>query len=111
MGTIASIKERLSQSGFKCEFVERTQEEIEEILDLASKERFISGESIDESQFDEDAVLEAIKDTSDNSDDTFSFEFDDDENDIQVEDSLDLATEMEIKIQKAAGMVLINSKK
>ena len=113
LGTIASpIKERLSQSGFKCEFVERTQEEIEEILDLASKERFISGESIDESQFDEDAVLEAIKDTSDNSDDTFSFEFDDDENDIQVEDSLDLATEMmESKIQKAAGMVLINSRR
>ena len=80
LGTIASpIKERLSQSGFKCEFVERSQEEIEDILDLASKERFISGDSIDESQFDEDAVLEAIKETSDNSDDSFSFEFDDDE--------------------------------
>ena len=112
LGTIASpIKERLSQSGFKCEFVERTQEEIEEILDLASKERFISGDSIDESQFDEDAVLEAIKETSDNSDDTFSFEFDDDD-EILVEDTLDLATEMmESKIQKAAGMVLINSRK
>ena len=45
LGTIASpIKERLSQSGFKCEFVERSQEEIQEILDLASEERFISGE-------------------------------------------------------------------
>ena len=113
LGTIASpIKERLSQSGFKCEFVEKSQEEIEEILDLASKERFISGDSIDESQFDEDAVLEAIKETSENSDDSFTFEFDDDDDEILVEDTLDLATEMmESKIQKAAGMVLINSRK
>ena len=115
LGTIASpIKERLSQSGYKCEFVERSQEEIQEILDLASEERFISGESIAISQFDEDAVLEAIKETSDNVDDNFSFEFDDDDNDNDTfeEDSLDLATEMmESKIQKAAGMVLINSRK
>ena len=113
LGTIASpIKERLSQSGYKCEFVERSQEEIEEILDLASKERFISGDSIDESQFDEDAVLEAIKETSDNSDDNFLFEFDDDGEDNVEEDSLDLSIEMmESKIQKAAGMVLINSRK
>ena len=112
LGTIASpIKERLSQSGFKCEFVERSQEEIEEILDLASKERFISGDSIDESQFDEDAVLEAIKETSEDID-GISFEFDDDEEEAIEEDSLDLATEMmESKIQKAAGMILINSRK
>ena len=69
LGTIASpIKERLNQSGFKCEFVERSQEEIQEILDLASEERFIKGESIEISQFDEDAVLEAFKDTTDNED-------------------------------------------
>ena len=114
LGTIASpIKERLSQSGYKCEFVERSQEEIQEILDLASEERFISGESIAISQFDEDAVLEAIKETSDNVNDNFSFEFDDDDdNETFEEDSLDLATEMmESKIQKAAGMVLINSRK
>ena len=112
LGTIASpIKERLSQSGYKCEFVERSQEEIQEILDLASEERFISGESIAISQFDEDAVLEAIKETSDNVNDNFSFEFDDDDETFE-EDSLDLAIEMmESKIQKAAGMVLINSRK
>ena len=104
LGTIASpIKERLNDSGFKCEFVERSQEEIEDILDLASKERFISGDSIDESQFDEDAVLEAIKETSEDID-GISFEFDDEEEEAVEEDSLDLATEMmESKIQKAAG--------
>ena len=114
LGTIASpIKERLSQSGYKCEFVERSQEEIQEILDLASEERFISGESIGISQFDEDAVLEAIKETSDNDNDNFSFEFDDDDdNETFEEDSLDLSIEMMgSKIQKAAAMVLINSRK
>ena len=65
LGTIAApIKERLSQSGFKCEFIEKSQEEIQEILDLASEERFIIGDSIELSQFDEDAVLEAIKELS-----------------------------------------------
>ncbi len=114
LGTIAEpIKQRLAQSNQKCEFVEKTQEEIQEILDLASEERFISGDSIEISQFDEDAVLEAIKETSENDDDTFDFEFDDDNEELEKEeDSLDLAIEMmESKIQKAAGMVLINSKK
>ncbi|MBO8233581.1 type II/IV secretion system protein [Prochlorococcus marinus XMU1419] len=114
LGTIAEpIKQRLAQSDQKCEFVEKTQEEIQEILDLASEERFISGDSIEISQFDEDAVLEAIKETSENDEDTFDFEFDDDNEELEKEeDSLDLAIEMmESKIQKAAGMVLINSKK
>ena len=113
LGTIAApIKERLSQSGLKCEFVERSQEEIQKILDLASEERFISGDSIEISQFDEDAVLEAIQDTSEDSQDIFSFEFDDEGEVTLEEDSMDLATEMmESKIQKAAGMVLINSRK
>jgi type IV pilus assembly protein PilB len=114
LGTIASpIKERLSQSGFKCEFVERSQEEIEEILDLASKERFIMGDSIDESQFDEDAVLEAFRDTSEEEANKFDFEFDDDdlESRQEEEDSLDLQTEMmESKIQRAAGIILIKSR-
>ena len=116
LGTIANpIKDRLSQSGFKCEFIERSQEEIQEILDLASEERFISGESLEISQFDEDAVIEAIKETSDYSDQAISFEFDDDVDvdlAMQEEDSLDLATEMmDSKIQNAAGKVLIHSRR
>ena len=113
LGTIATpIKERLNQSGFKCEFVERSQEEIQELLDLASEERFISGDSIELSQFDEDAVLEAIKETSDSDIGNIKFEFDDDDDETTEEDDLDLATEMmESKIQKAAGGVLIYSKK
>ena len=114
LGTIAEpIKQRLAQSDQKCEFIEKSQEEIQEILDLASEERFISGDTIEISQFDEDAVLEAIKETSENDDDSFAFEFDDDDQEnMKEDDDLDLALEMmESKIQKAAGMVLINSKK
>ena len=114
LGTIAEpIKQRLAQSDQKCEFIEKSQEEIQEILDLASEERFISGDTIEISQFDEDAVLEAIKETSENDDDSFAFEFDDDDQEIiEDDDDLDLALEMmESKIQKAAGMVLINSRK
>ncbi len=113
LGTIAEpIKQRLASSGQKCEFVERSQEEIQEILDQASEERFITGEGISISQFDEDAVMEAIKETGDSENDEFSFEFDDDVEENIEEDSLDLSLEMmESSIQKAAGMVLINSKK
>ena len=114
LGTIAEpIKERLSQAGQKCIFIEKSQEEISEILDLASEERFISGNSLEISQFDENAVLEAIKETTEDSDDSFSFEFDEEEAEvINEEENLDLAVEMsESKIQKAAGMLLINSRK
>jgi len=116
LGTIAEpIKQRLSQSNekLKCEFVEKSQEEIQEILDEASEERFISGDSLEISQFDEDSVLEAIKDTSDNDPDGIKFEFDDDDDENKTqEETADLATEMmESKIQKAAGGVLIYSKK
>ena len=114
LGTIAEpIKQRILQSGdnLKCEFVEKSQEEIQEILDDASEERFISGESIEISQFDEDAVLEAIKQTTDNDPNGIKFEFDDDESSEVEIDSADLALEMmESKIQKAAGGVLIYAK-
>ncbi len=114
LGIIANpIKDRLSASGYKCEFVEKSQQEIQEILDLASEERFISGESIEISQFDEDAVLEAIKETSEYSDEGISFEFDDEvEEEESEEDSLDLEVEMlESKIQRAAGKMLIHSRR
>ena len=113
LATLASpIEERLSQADCTCEFVKKSQEEIQEILDLAAEERFISGDSIELSQFDEDAVLEAIKATSDIDEAKFDFEFDDDIQEKNEDEELDLATEMlESKIQNAAGAILINSKK
>ena len=112
LGTIAApIQQRLNQSDKECIFIQKTIEEVQKILDLASEESFINGDSIE--QFDEDAVLEAIKETSDNSDESFIFEFDDDNEGEPYEDeTLDLAVEMcESKIQKAAGTILINSRK
>ena len=38
------IKIRLSESGFKCEFVERSIEEINEIQDLTLDKKFLSGD-------------------------------------------------------------------
>ena len=112
LGTIAApIQQRLNQSDKECIFIQKTIEEVQKILDLASEESFINGDSIE--QFDEDAVLEAIKETSDNSDESFIFEFDDDNEGEPYEDqTLDLAVEMcESKIQNAAGTILINSRK
>ena len=113
LATLASpIEERLSQAGCTCEFVKKSQEEIQEILDLATEERFISGDSIELSQFDEDAVLEAIKATSDIDEEKYDFQFDNDDSLVSEVEELDLATEMlESKIQNAAGAILINSKK
>ncbi len=113
LATLASpIEERLNQAGCTCEFIKKSQEEIQEILDLASEERFISGDSIELSQFDEDAVLEAIKATSDIDEEKYDFQFDNDDSLIAEVDEVDLATEMmESKIQNAAGAILINSKK
>ena len=115
LGTVASpIKERLKQSGFKCEFVERSQEEIQEILDLASEERFISGDSdlIDQSTFDKDAVLQAFKETTDTETENIKFEFDDEHNAKQFEEDYSfLATEMMAsKLQNAASTLLIYSR-
>ena len=109
LGTIATpIKEILNESGFTCEFVEKSQEEIQEILDLASDDRFINDASIKLSEIKEDEFLEAIRETSDDSDDGFLFQFDDEEEEYKQEEILDLAVEMdESKIQKAAGLLLV----
>ena len=59
-----------------------------------------------------DAVLEAIKATSDIDEDKYDFQFDNDDSLVSEVDEVDLATEMmESKIQNAAGAILINSKK
>jgi len=113
LGTIANpIEERLSQAGFTCEFVKRSQEEIQEILNLASDERFISDDKKKIVEFNSQAVLEALKKISKNSNDSFSVEFEDDFDEQNIdEDNLDLAIEMmESDVQNAAGSLLISTK-
>ena len=77
-------------------------------------QRDISFEAFQKGEFDQFAVYTSSRWIKETSEDTngISFEFDDDEEEVLEEDSLDLAIEMmESKIQKAAGMVLINSRK
>jgi len=113
LGTISEpIKTRLSQTGQKCIFVEKTQEEIQDILDKASEEQFISTEVNESILFDDDNLFKSINLISDKKVGEFVFEFDED---IALEmgnEILDLEPEMmESKIKKAVGFVLIYSKK
>ena len=112
LGTIGqSIKERLRNTNYRCNFIEITADEIQEILDLAAEERLISGERVNLDEFTEDAVLEALKESSEDDNNTFSLEFDDfDEDEITEEQVIDLSEEMyKSKTQKAAGLILINA--
>ena len=113
LGTISeSIKTRLSQSGHKCLFIEKTQEEIQEILDNASEEQFISGEVNESILFEDDDSFKSIRSTSDKKDEEFIFEFDENICLDMGHEILDLVPEMiESKIKKAVGFVLIYSKK
>ena len=64
LGTIAEpIQQRINEYGenLECEFVQRSQEEIEEILDKASEERLISGDIVEGLQFNSQSVLDAVK--------------------------------------------------
>ena len=104
--------------------MERSLEEIQEILDLASEERFLSGDSdlIDQSteerflsgdsKFDKDAVLQAFKETADTETENIKFAFDDEDKSNQFKgDNLYLETEMMgSKLQNAAGSLLIYSR-
>ncbi len=111
LGTIGeSIKARVG-SKYQCKFVEISTEEIQKLLDLAAEETFISGSELTTDQFTEEAVLEALQDGSSEEDSSeFSLEFDDNDEDMVVEESVDLEEEMfNSKTQKAAGIILINS--
>ncbi|MBO8204237.1 ATPase, T2SS/T4P/T4SS family [Prochlorococcus marinus] len=112
LGTISEpIKERLNQSGQKCFFVEKTQDEIQEILDKASEENFISDEVNESIFFEDDYLSESIRTTSDKKVEEFIFEFDEDIVLDMGRKILDLVPEMmESKIKKAVGFVLIYSK-
>ena len=106
------IKTRLSQSGQKCIFVEKTQEEIQEILEKASEEKIISGEDNESILFDNDDISNSISSNSDEKVREFVFKLDEDISLDLGYEILDLLPEMmESKIKKAVGVVLIYSKK
>ena len=114
LGTIGDfIKTRVANAGLECQFIEKPAHEIQALLDQATQERLISGESdaLDGIEFSDDAVLDALKGVEDeNGAQGFDFDFDDSDEQIIEEEALDLSTEMlGNSIQRAAAKVLIHS--
>ncbi len=112
LGTIGqTIKERLRNTSYSFKYIELDSEEIQEILDLAVEERFISGAQVEISEFSVDEVLKALQESSDIEDeDEFSLEFDSFEEEVPESEITDITEEMlNSKTQRAAGIILINA--
>lgn len=107
------IKERSNKQGLECQFIEKPAHEIQALLDQATQERLISGESdaLQGIEFSDDAVLDALKGVEEeNGSQGFDFDFDDSDEKIIEEEALDLSTEMlGSKIQQAAAKILIHA--
>ncbi|MCB4389098.1 GspE/PulE family protein [Synechococcus sp. MU1617] len=114
LGTIGDfIKTRAANAGLECQFIEKPAHEIQALLDQATQQRLISGESnaLDGIEFSDDAVLDALKGVEDdNGSQDFDFDFDDSDEQIIEEEAIDLSTEMlGSKIQQAAAKILIHA--
>ena len=104
------IKERAKTAGYECQFVEKPAQDIQAFLDQAAQERLQSGTTVDSFEFNDDAIIDALRDAADEQKGNFDLSFDDSEEEIIEEEALDLATEMlGTKIQQAAAKILINS--
>ena len=113
LGTIGNtIKQRISNNGFDCVFIEITPEEIQSLLDQASNERIFNSEGIENYDFSEDDVIKSLLDASEDegSETLAGFDFDDSDDEEVALEEIDLSNEMlGNKIQRAAATVLIDS--
>ena len=112
LGTIGDfIKKRLYESGLECQFIEKSPEEIQRLLDESSQQRLISGEDLEGFEFSDESILDALKDADGNqSNGGFDFDFEDGDEQIIEEEALDLSMEMMgTKIQQAAAKILIGA--
>ena len=111
LGTIGDfIKGRVSNAGLECQFIEKPPEEIQRLLDEASQQRLINDSNLDEFEFSDDAVLDALKGADGDNSHGLDFDFDDSDEQLIEETALDLSSEMlGTKIQQAAAKILINS--
>ena len=111
LGTIGDfLKNKFAERGYECTFVEKPPEEIQLLLNAASKERIFSSEGVENFDFSDDTILETLSDSEASTNSLgFDFEFDDSEEEF-IEDDSDLSTEMlGTQIQKAAATILIHS--
>jgi len=115
LGTIGGfIKQRVGRTGLACQFVEKSPEEIQSLLDQAAAERIISGDALDPTAYDEDALAEALKQADDGNEGGVDFEFDDDSDELSLaeESILDISNELlGSGIQRAAAQILIKAVK
>ena len=112
LGTIGDfIKGRIANAGYECQFIEKPTHEIQSLLDQAAEQRLISGEGLENYEYGDDAVLAALQDADeDGNSQGFDFDFDDSDDQIIEDESMDLSTEMlGSKIQQAAAKILIHS--
>lgn len=106
------IKGRAKNAGLSCQFVEQSPNEILALLDQAADERIISNDqSIETYDFNDEAVLEALKE-ADNDTSNSDFNFDDtvEEELVMIDQGDDLSADMlGSKIQQAAAKLLIGA--
>ena len=79
LGTIGDfIKKRVADAGLECQFIEKSPEEIQKLLDDASQQRLISEEDLEGFEFSDEAILDALQGADEEgSNREFSFDFDD----------------------------------
>lgn len=112
LGTIGDfIKKRVANAGIECQFVEKTPEAIQKLLDEAALQRVISGEGLEDFEFSDESILDTLQSADEEgSNGEFQFDFDDSDEQIIEEQALDLATEMMgTKIQQAAAKIMISA--
>ena len=80
LGTIGGfIKQRVGRTGLECQFIEKPPEEIQSLLDQAAAQRLVTGDALDPTEYDEDALTEALKEAGEGDTGGIRFEFDDDD--------------------------------
>ena len=112
LGTIGDfIKRRAADKGMECVFVEKSPEDIQQLLDQAAQQRLISTDELEGFEFSDESILDALQGADEEgSNGEFQFDFDDSDEQIIEEQALDLATEMMgTKIQQAAAKIMISA--
>ena len=95
LGTIGDfIKMRISNAGISCQFIEKTTEEIQKLIDEASNCTLITDES-QPLQVNDESILDALRDTdAADSANEYDYDFEDSDEQIIDEEMLDLSNEI-----------------
>ncbi len=112
LGTIGGfIKHRVSRTGLNCQFVEKSPETIQALLDQAAAEQHFSEGDLDQSVYDVEALIEVLGEAGEGDMGAISFEFEDeDELSIADEEIADISAELlGTPLQRAAAQILIKA--